>query len=539
MFEFPNRSPLLLALALQAGALLHAQVTITPDRPLVLGQEECTLKATVPDGKPHRWVWRLAGETKHPLTLKSVSVQEARFKAPTVLLPELYTVVVEDDDDASMVGKVDVWVMPNMMAGASARDLINRTFPGAFVPSLERFCGDVQIPSEARFDREMAYRMAFCADPAMGCLDRCWLLASHSGLSALTTRGETVAIPAFGFPMDLGCTAVAARPPGPAAASVPHAVFAVALEGRRSTVYALEADGHPRLLAGGGQGRSWDGLGLEAQFGTIRDLCMDHHGNVFVLEAGGVVRTIDPAGAVRTLAGYRQPSSLYPPGVPVHERLKPRDGVGLAAIFSLPGGMVLDPATGNLYVSDARAIRQVTPEGKVTTVLGSLKHLHHSCYKVWNAPPRGIQPLDRPTDWMPGPMALHGREILVADIWYSRLLAFNLDSRRLEVVLDNYHAGFKECPDEPTRFGPIQRLNPMLPFPACAALSSPVRCLAVGGTGTCLLALGKGIAQMDLPDGPISSFDPPLGLAVEEDLYPNARSSTDLESETKEGCVIQ
>ena len=49
------------------------------------------------------------------------------------------------------------------------------------------------------------------------------------------------------------------------------------------------------------------------------------------------------------------------------------DGTGLAARFSLIGGMVFHPVTDNLYVTDegSHTIRMVTPEGEVTTVAGT------------------------------------------------------------------------------------------------------------------------------------------------------------------------
>jgi len=45
------------------------------------------------------------------------------------------------------------------------------------------------------------------------------------------------------------------------------------------------------------------------------------------------------------------------------------DGTGSAALFSRPGGMVLE-ASGNLLVADVTTLRRVTPAGVVTTVAG-------------------------------------------------------------------------------------------------------------------------------------------------------------------------
>ena len=93
------------------------------------------------------------------------------------------------------------------------------------------------------------------------------------------------------------------------------------------------------------------------RFNGPRGLAVDRHLQVFVADGGNyVIRKISAAGAVTTLAGS--------PGLPGSV-----DGQGAEARFLDLQGMALDHA-GNLYVVDGHGVRQVTPGGRVTTLLG-------------------------------------------------------------------------------------------------------------------------------------------------------------------------
>ena len=46
--------------------------------------------------------------------------------------------------------------------------------------------------------------------------------------------------------------------------------------------------------------------------------------------------------------------------------------------------------------------------------------------------------------------------------------------------------------------------NPMLPLDQCAALGRPGP-LGITGNGMCILALGRGFAELDLPAGPLTT----------------------------------
>jgi len=105
-----------------------------------------------------------------------------------------------------------------------------------------------------------------------------------------------------------------------------------------------------------------DGTGSIARFTLPENLAIDPFDNLYVTEIDEVqvaatIRKITPAGVVTTLAGSRGLSGTA-------------DGVGAAARFDSPVGMVAD-ADGYLYVSDGNArIRRISPAGEVLTVVG-------------------------------------------------------------------------------------------------------------------------------------------------------------------------
>lgn len=126
----------------------------------------------------------------------------------------------------------------------------------------------------------------------------------------------------------------------------------------RKIVLATEA---VTTLAGSvGQSGTTDGTGAAARFDGPDSIASDGAGNLFVTDAGLLVRQIVVAtGVVTTLAG-----NLISSGVV--------DGVGSAGHFNLPRGAVSDHA-GNLYVADfyGRTIRKiVVATATVTTIAG-------------------------------------------------------------------------------------------------------------------------------------------------------------------------
>lgn len=103
-----------------------------------------------------------------------------------------------------------------------------------------------------------------------------------------------------------------------------------------------------------------NGTGAGAQFAHPYGVAITSSGTIYVADTtNNVIRAISSGGVVTTLAGQ--------PGVPGYA-----DGTGSAAQFGYMSGLTLAP-NGNLYVADTsnEVIRQVTPAGVVTTVVGT------------------------------------------------------------------------------------------------------------------------------------------------------------------------
>ncbi len=102
-------------------------------------------------------------------------------------------------------------------------------------------------------------------------------------------------------------------------------------------------------------------IGTAARFNQPSALCFDPVGNLYVVDRGNhTIRKITPAGVVTTLAGKADTAGH-------------KDGGGIAALFNMPGGIVYEPVTKALFVTDTgnRVIRKITLTGIVTTHAGS------------------------------------------------------------------------------------------------------------------------------------------------------------------------
>jgi sugar lactone lactonase YvrE len=125
-----------------------------------------------------------------------------------------------------------------------------------------------------------------------------------------------------------------------------------------NTIRKITSAGDVTTLAGkAGERGSTDGPADRARFVVPAGITVDRNGNVYVCDYGNrTIREITPGGEVSTLAGR--------PGSQARA-----DGIGPAAQLSGPLAIAADGA-GNLYVSDANTIRQITPRGVVTTIAG-------------------------------------------------------------------------------------------------------------------------------------------------------------------------
>jgi hypothetical protein len=273
--------------------------------------------------------------------------------------------------------------------------------------------------------------------------------------------------------------ALAVRPAGCQAREAPQVVYAVCRrQGEHylptAEIYAAGPEGQPRRLAG------------TTPFGAMGRLAMDRAGKVLVADnAAGAIRRIGLDGVVTLVAGSR------------HERAEPpRDGLREAARFGHMAAMVVDPATGDLYVGDEHSIRKVTPAGVVTTPVAWPPRAEREAWE--DRLGQGTTMLNGIGDGEVRGLALHGRELFIHVDRDHTLLAFHLDTRRVAVVVPG--AG------PATRTGPIRLLAPATP-PAVAAVlgrNQAAGPLAFSPDGMCLLAQGAGLLQLDLPDGPVT-----------------------------------
>lgn len=123
-------------------------------------------------------------------------------------------------------------------------------------------------------------------------------------------------------------------------------------------IFKTTPDGATAVFAGSGNSASIDGTGTAASFRNLMGMTIDKSGNLYVVDLGSsVIRKINPAGVVKTIAGNGLPGSA--------------DGLSTAASFNLPIGIAVD-AQGNLYVADTfnNKIRKIATDGTVTTVAG-------------------------------------------------------------------------------------------------------------------------------------------------------------------------
>ncbi|MDR2209492.1 MAG: SMP-30/gluconolactonase/LRE family protein [Azoarcus sp.] len=115
----------------------------------------------------------------------------------------------------------------------------------------------------------------------------------------------------------------------------------------------------------GGKGGFADSPGSAVQFDRPWGIAIDAAGNVYVADFGNHrIRKITPEGEIATLAGgdYGGDKEGF------------ADGLGLAAGFRYPNSITIN-AAGSLYVTDREnhRIRKITPEGEVTTFVGNVK----------------------------------------------------------------------------------------------------------------------------------------------------------------------
>jgi hypothetical protein len=103
-------------------------------------------------------------------------------------------------------------------------------------------------------------------------------------------------------------------------------------------------------------GGSSDNKGAAARFNTPRGIAIDANGNLYVADQSNfAIRKVASDGTVSTFAGKRGTSGT-------------KNGTGTNALFTQPSAITID-GNSDLYVTDGVAIRKITPDGTVSTVI--------------------------------------------------------------------------------------------------------------------------------------------------------------------------
>jgi len=479
--------------ALAAVGPLRAQITLAPAQVALRSGERCLFTAAHPDGTQGAWAWTVLEPDGGSLVPGDGG--KAEYSAPKVQTQRVFHVQVWEDVHPPRVAIQAVQVLPAVDAAVArlrAADWM--------VPKLEIFAGDPEPGPEARTARFNGIRKAVFLDAPVwpGHLNRHWAVGDGFGIQLVSSRGEVRPWlgarerPANGQepPPDLAdpeafiCSGLAVRPSGSSPANPLHLVFcALSLHPAYACrVYALEPGGGRRLLAGGPGAGYQDGPAAQALFGTIGDLALDRDGNVYLLDRGNlVVRKLSVDGQVTTVAGHR------PAGSPEF-----KDGRGVDAAFQDPTALALDPRTGDLFVSDANAIRRITPSGDVTTLLGAgagpgqAGGFELPSDDPFAQVPAGVNCLHHPEG-----LALQGRNLFIADRDNCAVRVYDLDLGTLHTVAGHPF-------EQHTRRGPLAYYNPGRPVAECAALASP-RCVSFGPGDICLVGTGECLATLDMP----------------------------------------
>lgn len=175
-----------------------------------------------------------------------------------------------------------------------------------------------------------------------------------------------------------------------------------------SRIRKIAADGTVSTLAGSGVYGYKDGKGAAAQFRSPGKMVCDSQGNVYVIDDGSRIRKITPAGDVTSVAGNGSCGSADGPvasasfcglgGIAIsstgdlyicdsnNNRIRKisggqvttvagskegyADGAGSVALFKSPNAIAID-SKDNLYVGQTNLLRKITPQGVVSTFVGS------------------------------------------------------------------------------------------------------------------------------------------------------------------------
>ena len=152
------------------------------------------------------------------------------------------------------------------------------------------------------------------------------------------------------------------------------------VDGGNHRIRKVGANGMVSTLAGSGKKGYQDGAGAQARFNYPGGIAADKEGKVYVADYGNHrIRMISAEGNVKTLAGSGKQGFA--------------DGAALAAEFSFPQGLTVDPLSGDVLVADYgnESIRMLNPKtGVVSTVVGTGEPGFDDGEKATLNQPRGV-----------------------------------------------------------------------------------------------------------------------------------------------------
>lgn len=181
--------------------------------------------------------------------------------------------------------------------------------------------------------------------------------------------------------------AAAARFDGPTGIAIDDQGRIIVADARNRAIRAVDRDGNVSTLAGTGQEGVADGPAKAATFRVPVDVAVGPDGSIFVADSGAdMIRRITADGRVETVAGVDyvacvppptkidKPAPATPEACPEPGEQRYRDGPVETAVFNQPSSVLVSPSGDLIYVSDAGnfAIRVIDlRRGLVTTVAGN------------------------------------------------------------------------------------------------------------------------------------------------------------------------
>ena len=254
-------------------------------------------------------------------------------------------------------------------------------------------------------------------------------------------------------------------------------------------------------LAGCDEDKNEDGVGAAASFGNPSGLVLSLEGKqLFVADCGcHKIRVVNIAdGAVTTLAGSGEPGS--------------EDGMGAAANFDSPEGLVLSLDGRQLFVADYEnnKIRVViVANGAVTTLAGSGESKSEDGVAASASfdSPQGLA------------LSLDGRQLFVADFGGNKIRVVNVADRAVTTLAGSGNHGSKDGVGAAASFNCPQGIAMSRDDKQLFVVDSESNKIRVVNMadGAVTTLVGSGEADSEDGVGAAASFDHPVGLALSLD----------------------